>query len=116
MAFRVPDRKMMIYHNITPHEFFLDNNRILARECYRGRLELDLFADKVALAVGDSDFNRRELAEAGYKATGVLPILMNFASSTAGPIPWSSELLGRAARRRSSSSAGSSPTRSPRTS
>jgi L-malate glycosyltransferase len=78
MAFRVPDRKMMIYHNITPHEFFLDNNRILARECYRGRLELKLFIDKVALAVGDSDFNRRELAEAGYPATGVLPIVMNF--------------------------------------
>jgi glycosyltransferase involved in cell wall biosynthesis len=79
MAFRVPDRKMMIYHNITPHEFFLDNHRILARECYRGRLELSLFAQKVALAVGDSDFNRRELEAAGYPETGVLPILMNFA-------------------------------------
>ena len=78
MAFRVPDRKMMIYHNITPYDYFLDNNRILARECYRGRLELALFTDKVALAVGDSEFNRRELAEAGYPATGVLPIVMNF--------------------------------------
>ncbi|MDD8027677.1 MAG: glycosyltransferase family 4 protein [Acidobacteriota bacterium] len=78
MAFRVPDRKIMIYHNITPHEFFLDNNRVLARECYRGRLQLGLFKDKVALALGDSDFNRRELEAAGYAPTGVLPILMNF--------------------------------------
>lgn len=78
MAFRVPDRKIMIYHNITPHDFFLDNNRILARECYRGRLELGLFKDKVKLAVGDSEFNRLELEAVGYQETGVLPILMNF--------------------------------------
>lgn len=78
MAFRVPDRKIMIYHNITPHEYFLDNHRILARECYRGRLELGLFKDKVDLALGDSDFNRRELEAAGYAPTGVLPILMSF--------------------------------------
>ena len=78
LFFRVPDRKMMIYHNITPHEYFVDAHRILARECYKGRLEINLFVDKVDLAVGDSEFNRRELQAVGYKATGVLPILMNF--------------------------------------
>lgn len=78
LFFRVPDRKMMIYHNITPHEYFLDAHRILARECYKGRLEINLFVDKVDLAVGDSEFNRRELQAVGYRATGVLPILMNF--------------------------------------
>jgi glycosyltransferase involved in cell wall biosynthesis len=78
LFFRVPDRKMMIYHNITPHEYFVDAHRILARECYKGRLEINLFVDKVDLAVGDSEFNRRELQTVGYKATGVLPILMNF--------------------------------------
>lgn len=79
MFFRVPDKKIMIYHNITPHEFFLDTHRILARECYKGRLELKLFVDKVDLALGDSEYNRRELEAAGYKRTGVLPILVNFA-------------------------------------
>ena len=93
MAFRVPDRKMMIYHNITPHDFFLENHRILARECYRGRLELRLFADKTALAVGDSEFNRRELAEAGYPATGVLPIVMNFAKFDGPADPVITELM-----------------------
>jgi len=78
LFFRVPDRKIMIYHNITPHEFFIDWHRILARECYKGRLEIRLFVDKVDLAVGDSDFNRRELEAAGYPRTGVLPILMDF--------------------------------------
>lgn len=78
MFFRVPDRKIMIYHNITPHEFFVDSHRILAKECYKGRLELKLFVDKVDLALGDSEFNRQELEQAGYKRTGVLPILMDF--------------------------------------
>jgi glycosyltransferase involved in cell wall biosynthesis len=79
LFFRVPDKKMMIYHNITPPEYFVDAHRVLARECYKGRLEINLFVDKVDLALGDSDFNRRELEAVGYRATGVLPILMNFA-------------------------------------
>jgi glycosyltransferase involved in cell wall biosynthesis len=78
MFFRVPDKKIMVYHNITPHEFFVDWHRILARECYKGRLEIKLFVDKVNLALGDSEFNRRELEAVGYKKTGVLPILMDF--------------------------------------
>ncbi len=78
MFFRVPDKKIMIYHNITPHGFFLDSHRILARECYKGRLEVKLFVDKVDLALGDSEFNRQELEAVGYRRTGVLPILMDF--------------------------------------
>jgi len=78
MFFRVPDKKIMIYHNITPHKFFVDSHRILAKECYKGRLELKLFVDKVGLALGDSDFNRRELEAAGYARTGVLPILLDY--------------------------------------
>ncbi len=78
MFFRIPDKKIMIYHNITPHEFFMDYHRILARECYKGRLEIRLFSDKVDLALGDSDYNRRELEDVGYPRTGVLPLLLNF--------------------------------------
>jgi len=77
MFFRIPDRKIMIYHNITPYEYFLDTHRILSRECYKGRLEIKLFVDKVDLALGDSEFNRKELEYFGYSNTGVLPLLMN---------------------------------------
>jgi glycosyltransferase involved in cell wall biosynthesis len=79
LFFRIMDRKILIYHNITPHPFFLDHHRILARECYKGRLELNLFKDKADLALGDSEFNRRELEQAGYPRTGVLPLLMDLA-------------------------------------
>lgn len=78
MFFRIPDKKIMIYHNITPYHYFLDFHRILTRECYKGRLEIKLFTDKVDLALGDSEYNRKELDELGYSKTGVLPILINF--------------------------------------
>jgi glycosyltransferase involved in cell wall biosynthesis len=93
MFVRVPDRKIMIYHNITPHAFFVDAHRILARECYKGRLEINLFVDKVDLALGDSDFNRRELEAVGYKATGVLPILMDFSKFDGPPDPVTARLF-----------------------
>jgi glycosyltransferase involved in cell wall biosynthesis len=79
MFFRIPDKRIMIYHNITPYEFFLDYHRILSRECYKGRLEIKRFVDKVDLALGDSEFNRKELNSFGYKKTGVLPLLIDFA-------------------------------------
>lgn len=74
---RLPDRKAIIYHNITPHRYFLDFHRVLAKDCFKGRVELKSLADKVDLALGDSEYNRRELAEAGFPRTGVLPLLMN---------------------------------------
>ncbi|MBD3414732.1 MAG: glycosyltransferase [Candidatus Aminicenantes bacterium] len=77
MFFRIPDKKVMIYHNITPYEFFINSHRILAKECYKGRLELKMFADKVDLALGDSEYNRKELEKAGYPRTGVLPLLLD---------------------------------------
>lgn len=78
MFFRIPDKKIMIYHNITPHDFFIDYHRVLTRECYKGRLEIKLFVDKVDLALGDSEFNRKELERIGYPHTGVLPLLLDF--------------------------------------
>jgi glycosyltransferase involved in cell wall biosynthesis len=77
MFFRIPDKKIMIYHNITPYNYFLDCHRILTRECYKGRLEIKLFVDKVDLALGDSEYNRQELERLGYRNTGVLPLLLN---------------------------------------
>jgi len=77
MFFRIPDKRVMIYHNITPFKYFMDAHRILTKECYKGRLELRMFAQKVDLALGDSEYNQEELKEAGYKRTGVFPLLLD---------------------------------------
>ena len=39
-AFALPDRMALIYHNITPPEYFVGVHRTLARQCFRGRREL----------------------------------------------------------------------------
>jgi len=75
---RLKDKKVIIYHNITPHKFFLDYHRTLAKDCFKGRIELKSFVNKTALALGDSEYNRKELLDVGFKNTGVVPLVMNF--------------------------------------
>ena len=45
--------------------------------CHHGRRELAAFAPRTELALGDSEFNRRELEAAGFARTGVLPIVLD---------------------------------------
>ncbi|MGQ9618811.1 MAG: glycosyltransferase family 4 protein [Candidatus Aminicenantia bacterium] len=71
-------RKMIIYHNITPFQYFIEFQKDLAKFTYFGRAELKDFIDITDLALGDSEFNRKELEESGYRKTGVLPIIRNF--------------------------------------
>jgi glycosyltransferase involved in cell wall biosynthesis len=77
LAFHAPDRLVAIYHNITPATFFLGFHPHLAGLCYHGRRELQAFAPRTELALGDSEFNRRELEAAGFAHTGVLPIVLD---------------------------------------
>jgi len=78
-AFALPDRMALIYHNITPPEYFVGVNRTLARQCFRGRRELQAYADRCDLALGDSEFNRQDLEELGFPRTAVLPVVPGFA-------------------------------------
>ena len=84
---RVPEKKVIIYHNITPFHFFLDYHRILAKDCYKGRLELKNLVDRVDLALGDSLYNEREMKQLGFTNTGVLPLVMNFSKFDRPVIP-----------------------------
>ena len=74
-AFALPDRMALIYHNITPPEYFVGVHRTLARECFHGRRELRSYADRCDLALGDSEFNRQELEALGFPRTAVLPVI-----------------------------------------
>jgi glycosyltransferase involved in cell wall biosynthesis len=77
-AFALPDRMALIYHNITPPEYFVGVHRTLARQCFRGRRELQAYADRCDLAMGDSEFNRQDLAALGFPRTAVLPVVPDF--------------------------------------
>jgi glycosyltransferase involved in cell wall biosynthesis len=78
-AYALPDRMALIYHNITPPEYFVGVHRTLARQCFRGRRELRAYVDRCDLALGDSEFNRRDLETLGFPRTAVLPVVPDFA-------------------------------------
>jgi glycosyltransferase involved in cell wall biosynthesis len=77
-AFALPERMALVYHNITPPEYFVGVNRTLARQCFRGRRELRAYADRSDLALGDSEFNRQDLEQLGFRRTAVLPVVPDF--------------------------------------
>ena len=87
LIYRAPDRLVSIYHNITPAGFFLGFHPHLAGLCHHGRRELAAFAPRTELALGDSEYNRRELEEAGYTRTAVLPIVLDFSRYERPPSP-----------------------------
>ena len=78
MAYALPDRMVLIYHNITPPEYFVDVNKELVKLCFRGRRELALYKSRCDLALGDSEYNRRELEDLGFSPTGVLEVVPGF--------------------------------------
>lgn len=71
-------RRVLLHHNITPPEFFAPWDAELERICRLGREEVVTLRAHVDLALGDSEFNRRELELAGFERTGVLPIYLDF--------------------------------------
>ncbi len=78
IAYALPGRMALVYHNITPPEYFLGVHKDLVKLCFRGRRELTAYIDRSDLALGDSEYNRRELAALGFHATGVLPVVPDF--------------------------------------
>lgn len=86
-AYALPDRMALIYHNITPPEYFADAHRTLARQCFRGRREIHAYVDRCELALGDSEFNRQDLEMLGFPRTAVLPVVPDLAHLDA-PADW----------------------------
>jgi glycosyltransferase involved in cell wall biosynthesis len=84
IAYALPDRMVLVYHNITPPEYFIDVHPLLVQLCFLGRRELGFYASRCDLALGDSEFNRQELEAAGFPRTGVLPVIPDF-THLAGP-------------------------------
>ncbi|HEB41655.1 MAG TPA: glycosyltransferase [Candidatus Dependentiae bacterium] len=75
---KLPTKKIMIYHNITPGKYLRGINDSLAKIVEDGREELATLCNKFDLAIGDSEFNQNELKSLGFQNTGVLPLLLDF--------------------------------------
>ncbi len=87
-AYALPSRMALVYHNITPPEYFIDIHPLLALRCWEGRRELGAYVPRCDLALGDSEFNRQELQALGFRKTDVLPVIPNFDHLTGEP-DWS---------------------------
>jgi glycosyltransferase involved in cell wall biosynthesis len=83
-AYALPGRMALVYHNITPPEYFVGVHKDLVKQCFRGRRELTAYIARTDLALGDSEYNRQELEALGFAHTGVLPVVPDF-SHLAGP-------------------------------
>lgn len=79
VAYALPDRMALVYHNITPPEYFIGVHPLLVQLCFMGRRELTAYRGRVAMAIGDSEYNRQELEAAGFPRTAVLPVVPSFA-------------------------------------
>jgi len=84
-AYALPGRMVLLYHNITPPEYFIGIHKDLVKLCFRGRRELTAYINRCDLALGDSEYNRQELEALGFHATGVLPVVPDFSHLDGAP-------------------------------
>lgn len=91
---RLSGGRVLQYHNVTPASFFTPYDTGLSRLAVLGRQELARLVGRVELALGDSEYNRRELEQLGFTTTAVMPIAVNTARLTdAPPVPALAEIL-----------------------
>jgi glycosyltransferase involved in cell wall biosynthesis len=75
----LPGARVLCYHNVTPAHFFAPYDIGIAAMAAAGRRELTTLVGRVDLALGVSEYNRRELEAMGFSPTGVLPLMVNTA-------------------------------------
>ena len=82
LNYELPDlsgRKIVRYHNITPPEFFQPYSLNAAALCRDGYDGIRFLADKIDYAIADSEYNRQQLINMGYRCQiDVCPILIPF--------------------------------------
>src|SRR5437588_11026685 len=84
---KLPARKAVVYHNITPAKYFEGLNEHARRYAEVGREQLLELAKSAEFGFADSEYNRRELAEAGCANTVVVPIVIDWEQFDVAPDP-----------------------------
>jgi glycosyltransferase involved in cell wall biosynthesis len=74
---RLPGGRVLQYHNVTPAAFFAPYDPALFRLALLAREELATLVGRVDLALGVSEYNRRDLESLGFAQTGVLPLAVD---------------------------------------
>lgn len=66
-------RIILVYHNFSPPEYYVEFAPVVASDLVRGRWELVQLRDRVSLAIADSEYNADELRAVGYQRVEVVP-------------------------------------------
>jgi glycosyltransferase involved in cell wall biosynthesis len=74
---QVGGKKAMIYHNITPPEFFVGFSDDLARFTHEGRKHLERLNDCFDISIADSSYNADELRALNFKNVKTFPLTIN---------------------------------------
>ena len=82
---KIDARRVLVYHNVTPPEYFAGINPHAAAFARLGRRALADLAPRVELAIGVSEYNRRELEAAGFAPTATVPILIDWSRFAVAP-------------------------------
>jgi glycosyltransferase involved in cell wall biosynthesis len=75
------------YHNLTPASFFWQWAPDWLEAVQMGRRQLVRLAPRVTQAIAVSTFNEKDLCDAGYDATSVVPPFVNVSALTPGAPP-----------------------------
>ena len=81
------ERKFVNYHNITPADLLEAWMPAVGEEVRWGRAQLRDLAPVTEFAIADSQFNERELQQAGYRSTTTVPLLIDLDSFAGSPDP-----------------------------
>lgn len=93
-AIEHPGPKGLIYHNITPPEYFRPYRPDFARLLRDGREDLWRLAQSFPVSVGDSEYNAAELRRYGFRSPGVMPLPVDPIAWDLPPSPEWMERLG----------------------
>jgi glycosyltransferase involved in cell wall biosynthesis len=82
-----PQRKLLVYHNVTPAEWLWEVQPHVATLCALGRDHLPRWARAVDVAAAVSEFNAGDLRTAGARDVRVVPIVLHPHRLEATPAP-----------------------------
>jgi len=83
---KLPCRKIVRYHNITPPQFFCGYSREAEQSCSEGLRATEKIANKADYCLAVSEFNKQDLIRMGYtQRIDVLPILIPFSDYDKSP-------------------------------
>ena len=82
---KLPCRKIIRYHNVTPHHYFEMLAPRTAEILKRGRQQVSRLAGAADVNLAVSRYNAAELEAAGYACVGVVPIMLDFNSLDTAP-------------------------------